>query len=214
MDIRHTWPLVIVEVTFVISLTPNTISVKFIISPASFYKTKTKENHAKQHQWRLLLQLLYSPFPFPFLTDQALPYLLFFFANLAWTVFYSLQPNVGSLFSPRNTLSHVKSGSSTACHEVKFPVRNVLPSNVSSSSSSLFFSGSLRFASLTTSSPKKSRVLSSVRASAEVWGFAGFYFSLFFPGCSMYLVYCVDLSVQSIEGIVCLRPVYCVPFRF
>ncbi|KAB5573230.1 hypothetical protein DKX38_000424 [Salix brachista] len=78
------------------------------------------------------------------------------------------KPNVGSLFSPRNTLSHVKSGSSTACHEVKFPSRNVLPSNVSSSSSSLFFSGSLRFASLATSSPKKSRVLSSVRASAEV----------------------------------------------
>uniref|UniRef100_A0A6N2MH67 peptidylprolyl isomerase n=1 Tax=Salix viminalis TaxID=40686 RepID=A0A6N2MH67_SALVM len=35
------------------------------------------------------------------------------------------EPNVGSLFSPRNTLSHVKSGSSTACHEVKFPSRNV-----------------------------------------------------------------------------------------
>ncbi|KAG5227973.1 peptidyl-prolyl cis-trans isomerase CYP20 [Salix suchowensis] len=63
-------------------------------------------------------------------------------------------PNVGSLFSPRNTF--------------EVPSRNVLPSNVSSSSSSLFFSGSLRFASLTTSSPKKSRVLSSVRASAEV----------------------------------------------
>ncbi|XP_011036120.1 PREDICTED: peptidyl-prolyl cis-trans isomerase CYP20-2, chloroplastic-like [Populus euphratica] len=77
-------------------------------------------------------------------------------------------PNVGSLFSPINTMSRVKSGSSTAFNAVKFPSRNLLPSNVSSSSSSLFFSGSLRFASLTTSSPKKSRVLSSVRASAEV----------------------------------------------
>ncbi|KAF9688997.1 hypothetical protein SADUNF_Sadunf01G0046000 [Salix dunnii] len=78
------------------------------------------------------------------------------------------RPNVGSLFSPRNTLSHVKSGSSTACHEVKFSRRNVLPSNVSSSSSSLFFPVSLRFASPTSSSPKKSRALSSLRASAEV----------------------------------------------
>lgn len=96
-------------------------------------------------------------------------------------VFYSLQPNVGSLFSPINTMSRVKSGSSAACNAVKFPSRNLMPSNVSSSSSSLFFSGSLRFASLTTSSPKKSRVPSSVRASAEVRGFAGFFFSIFFP---------------------------------
>ncbi|KAG6787991.1 hypothetical protein POTOM_004042 [Populus tomentosa] len=81
---------------------------------------------------------------------------------------FTTLPNVGSLFSPINTMSRVKSGSSTACNAVKFPSRNLLPSNVSSSSSSLFFSGSLRFASLTTSSPKKSRVLSSVRASAEV----------------------------------------------
>jgi hypothetical protein len=118
-------------------------------------------------------------------------------------VFYSLQPNVGSLFSPINTMSRVKSGSSTACNAVKFPSRNLLPSNVSSSSSSLFFSGSLRFASLTTSSPKKSRVLSSVRASAEVRGFAGFFFSIFFSGCSMYLVYYVDF-IGSIDWGYCL----------
>jgi hypothetical protein len=73
-----------------------------------------------------------------------------------------------------------------------------MPSNVSSSSSSLFFSCSLRFASLTTSSPKKSRVPSSVRASAEVRGFAGFFLSIFFPGCSMYLVYYVDF-IGSID---------------
>ncbi|XP_034921956.1 photosynthetic NDH subunit of lumenal location 5, chloroplastic isoform X1 [Populus alba] len=76
--------------------------------------------------------------------------------------------NVGSLSTPQNTMLQVKSVRSTQCNAVRFPTRNVLPSNVSSSSSSFFFSGPLRFASLTTSSPKKSRVLSSVRASAEV----------------------------------------------
>ncbi|CAK7336120.1 unnamed protein product [Dovyalis caffra] len=80
---------------------------------------------------------------------------------------FTTLPNVGSLSIPRSTKLQVKSGSSNACNAVNFPSRNALPSNISSSSSSLFFSSSLRFASLTTSSPKKSRVLSSVRASAE-----------------------------------------------
>jgi peptidyl-prolyl cis-trans isomerase B (cyclophilin B) len=81
---------------------------------------------------------------------------------------------VGSLSTPQNTMLQVKSVRSTQCNAVRFPTRNVLPSNVSSSSSSFFFSGPLRFASFTTSSPKKSRVLSSVRASAEVRVFSGF----------------------------------------
>jgi len=79
---------------------------------------------------------------------------------------------------------------------VRFPTRNVLPSNVSSSSSSFFFSSPLRFASLTTSSPKKSRVLSSVRASAEVRVFAGF--PPLFWDYSMFLVYNV-VFIGSID---------------
>ncbi|KAF9686154.1 hypothetical protein SADUNF_Sadunf03G0129000 [Salix dunnii] len=76
--------------------------------------------------------------------------------------------NVGSLSTPRNAMLQVKSVSSTQCNAVKFPIGNLLPSNVSSTSSNFFSSGPLRFASLTTSYPKKPLVLSSVRASAEV----------------------------------------------
>ncbi|KAJ8759234.1 hypothetical protein K2173_006694 [Erythroxylum novogranatense] len=75
--------------------------------------------------------------------------------------------NVGSFSAPRS-MSQVKS-LSPSCNAVKLRRCNALSSNVSSSSSSsVFFSGSLRIAPLSNSYQRKARSPNSVRASAEV----------------------------------------------
>ncbi|KAF2283084.1 hypothetical protein GH714_043407 [Hevea brasiliensis] len=77
---------------------------------------------------------------------------------------FTTLPNVGSLPGPWNALQ-VKA-LSPACNSLKLPGGV----NVSPSSSSLFFSGSLRLSPLTlsSSSQRKTQTLTSIRASAEV----------------------------------------------
>ncbi|KDP26847.1 hypothetical protein JCGZ_18005 [Jatropha curcas] len=78
---------------------------------------------------------------------------------------FTTLPNIGSLPGPRN-VSPVKA-LNPVCNAVKLPGKV----NVSSSPSSLFFAGSLSLASLTissSSSQRKTHLLSSIRASSEV----------------------------------------------
>ena len=83
--------------------------------------------------------------------------------------FSSLQSNVGSLSSPRS-VAQIKALGPT-CNALKLP-RSPFPSNVSSSSSSSFVSGSFRLVALTSSlnscSRRSTGLLSSLRASAQV----------------------------------------------
>ncbi|XP_065875542.1 photosynthetic NDH subunit of lumenal location 5, chloroplastic [Euphorbia lathyris] len=76
---------------------------------------------------------------------------------------FATLPNVGALPGPRNMLQ-VQAGGLT-CNEVKIPRITNVPS--SSASSSLFFSGSLRFAPITPCSQRKPHLLNCVKASAE-----------------------------------------------